>query len=98
MPNTKNKVAMDLEDATAADAIARLRRIEGQVGGIIRMIESGRGCREVVQQVSASSKALDQVGLKLLVSGLRFCALDEKGARAAGYTEEELEKLFLRLA
>lgn len=98
MSDVKGKPVMKLEEVTAADALTRLRRIEGQVGGIIRMIESGRGCRDVVEQVSAVSKALEQVGFKILASGLRFCASDEKGARKAGYSEEELEKLFLRLA
>lgn len=53
---------MQLDESTLTDALARLRRVEGQVGGIIRMIESGRECREVVQQISAASRALDQTG------------------------------------
>lgn len=80
------------------DAIARLRRIEGQVGGIIRMVESGRGCRDVVRQIAAASKALDQVGFKLVASGMRSCLADEKAARRAGYSEQEMEKLFMSLA
>ena len=76
----------------------RSRRIEGQVGGLIRMVESGRECRDVVRQVSAASRALDQVGFKILACGLRACARDEQAAQRAGYTEEELEKLFLQLA
>jgi DNA-binding FrmR family transcriptional regulator len=81
--------------AIVEDVVARLRRVEGQVGGIIRMIESGRECRDVVRQISAASKALEQAGFKILASGLRQCLRDEAAARAAGYTEE---KLFLQLA
>lgn len=89
---------MQLEERTASDAIARLRRIEGQVGGIVRMIESGRECRDTVQQISAASRALDQVGFKLLACGLRRCMSDPEAAERAGYSEQELERLFLKLA
>ena len=43
---------MQLEERVVDDVLARLRRIEGQVGGLIRMVESGRECREVVRQVN----------------------------------------------
>ena len=59
---------MQLDEPTTADVLARLRRIQGQVGGIIRMVEAGRGCREVVQQISAAGRALDQTGFKILAS------------------------------
>jgi DNA-binding FrmR family transcriptional regulator len=84
--------------ALTADALARLRRIEGQVAGIARMIESGRECRDVVTQISAASKGLEQIGFRLLASGMRFCVEDESGAAEAGYSIEELERLFLKLA
>ncbi len=89
---------MHLEEATVADIIPRLRRIEGQVGGITRMIEADRECRDVIQQIAAASKALDRVAYKLLASHLRSCLLDEETAAASGYTPEELEKLFMTLA
>jgi DNA-binding FrmR family transcriptional regulator len=86
---------MEYETGTVTDAVARLRRIEGQVAGIIRMIEAQRECRDVVTQISAASKALDQVGFKLVASSLRRC-LSTDGAD--GYSETELERLFLKLA
>lgn len=89
---------MQLEAAVLEDAIVRLQRIEGQVGGIIRMIEAGRECRDVVRQVAAASKALDQVGFKLVASGLRACLADERAAKRAGYSEQEMEKLLMSLA
>ena len=89
---------MNMEQKTVEDALARLRRIEGQVAGIIRMVESGRECRDVVRQVAAASKALDQVGFKMIASGLRTCIRDEKATKRSGYTEDEMEKLFLTLA
>jgi DNA-binding FrmR family transcriptional regulator len=88
---------MQLDEETTANVLARLRRIEGQIGGILRMVESGRGCREVVQQISAAGRALDQTGFKILASGLRQCLEDEQAAEQAGYGQAELEKLFLQL-
>jgi DNA-binding FrmR family transcriptional regulator len=88
---------MQLDEGTTADVLARLRRIQGQVGGIIRMVEAGRGCREVVQQISAAGRALDQTGFKILASGLRHCLQDEQAAEQAGYNQDDLEKLFLQL-
>jgi DNA-binding FrmR family transcriptional regulator len=79
---------MQLDEGTTADVLARLRRIQGQVGGIIRM---------VVQQISAAGRALDQTGFKILASGLRQCVQDEQAAEQAGYSQGELEKLFLQL-
>jgi DNA-binding FrmR family transcriptional regulator len=89
---------MLLPDETRDDALKRLRRIEGQVAGIARMIESERPCADVVTQISAASRALDQVGFKLLATGMRYCAADEQAAADAGYRAEEIEKLFLKLA
>jgi DNA-binding FrmR family transcriptional regulator len=88
---------MQLDEGTTSDILARLRRIQGQVGGIIRMVESGRQCHEVVQQISAAGRALDQTGFKILASGLRQCVQDEQAAEQAGYSQAELEKLFLQL-
>ncbi|MDQ3352669.1 MAG: metal-sensitive transcriptional regulator, partial [Actinomycetota bacterium] len=54
----------------------RLRRIDGQVRGIQQMLVDGRECRDVVTQISAASKALDQAGFKLVASGLTYCLND----------------------
>jgi len=80
-----------------ADARRRLRRIQGQVVGILAMIEEGRSCRDVIQQIAAASRALDRAGLKLLVSQLQYCLEDEEAARAEGYDPAEVERLFLML-
>ena len=88
---------MQLDETTTVNVLARLRRIQGQVGGIIRMVESDRQCREVVQQISAAGRALDQTGLKILAYGLRHCLQDEQAAEQAGDSQAELEELFLQL-
>lgn len=78
----------------------RLRRAQGQLGGVISMIEQGRGCKDVVTQLAAASKALDRAGFAIIASGLRNCmdSADGPGGRPGALTAEELEKLFLSLA
>jgi DNA-binding FrmR family transcriptional regulator len=89
---------MQLEDKVLDDVVDRLRKVEGQVAGIIRMIESERECAEVVTQMSAASKALERAGFRLLASGMRRCLADPKGAARDGYDEEVMERLFMKLA
>ena len=89
---------MELPDATTTDLVRRLARIEGQVRGLQAMIKEGRECREIVAQLSAAGKALDQVGFKLLATGMATCMSDPKRAAAQGFDPDEVEKLFLKLA
>ena len=56
------------------DSIKRLRRVEGQVRGVQQMLADGRDCRDVVTQISAASKALDQAGFVLVAAGLTWCS------------------------
>jgi len=88
---------MDVDTSQLADALARLKRVQGQVGGIIRMIEEGRDCSEVVTQLAAASRALDRAGFKIIATGMRQCMIeDDAGTRQLN--EAELERLFLSLA
>ncbi|MGE5288597.1 MAG: metal-sensitive transcriptional regulator [Micromonosporaceae bacterium] len=57
------------------DHLARLARIEGQVRGVTRMVEDDRYCIDVLTQVSAISRALQEVALGLLDDHLRHCVL-----------------------
>ncbi|MFZ1854132.1 MAG: metal-sensitive transcriptional regulator [Candidatus Nanopelagicales bacterium] len=66
--------------------LKRLRRIEGQIRGIERMVESDTYCIDVLTQVSAASKALDALALGLLDEHLRHCVVQ---AVAAGGTEAD---------
>lgn len=88
---------MQVEGDALDDVVGRLRKVEGQIGGIIRMIESGRDCADVVTQVSAASKALDRAGYRLLASGLRQCIADRDGSAENRKEEEIFERLFLKL-
>lgn len=85
------------EDALAA-VLNRLRRAQGQLAGVVSMIEQGRDCRDVVTQLAAVSRALDRAGFKIVATGLRECASGDKVEGATPMTEDELEKLFLALA
>ena len=82
-----------------AEVLNRLRRAQGQLAGVIAMVEDGRECRDVVIQLAAVSKALDRAGFKMVATGLRECAAGD-GTTTDGtcITEAELEKLFLALA
>ena len=87
---------MHLEDEAIKIAVNRLRRAEGQIAGVIRMLEAGRDCEDVVTQLAAVSRALDKAGFSIVASGLRQC-LSPDNADAVVDTAK-LEKLFLSLA
>ena len=88
---------MEIDESAAHDVVKRLRRAEGQIRGIIAMLESGRDCADVVTQLAAVSKALDRAGFKLVASGLQQCIHDAAGTGEAVDTAQ-LERLFLSLA
>lgn len=86
-----------LHDPEAQRKIAnRLRRAHGQLAAVIKAVESDAHCRDVVQQLSAVSKALDRAGFLVISTALRECLADPN---ASGTDQaEELEKLFLSLS
>lgn len=88
---------MKVEEEAATAVLNRLRRAQGQLAGVISMIEAGRDCKDVVTQLAAASRALDRVGFKIVASGMRQC-LAESGKGTPPMSEQELEKLFLALA
>ena len=85
-------------EETIAQVLNRLRRAQGQLGGVIAMIEQGRDCKDVVTQLAAVSRALDRAGFKIVATGLRECLTRESADGAEPMSEAELEKLFLALA
>ncbi len=78
--------------AKGPDHLERLAKIEGQVRGISRMIEQDRYCIDVLTQIGAVTKALQQVGLHLLDEHTRHCVLD-----AAGQGGDVAEQRFTEL-
>ncbi|GGU59934.1 hypothetical protein GCM10010211_26190 [Streptomyces albospinus] len=89
---------MKVEEEAMSAVLNRLRRAQGQLTGVIAMIEAGRDCKDVVTQLAAVSRALDRAGFKIVASGMRQCLSAEQQSDAAPMTEAELEKLFLALA
>ncbi|GAA3514431.1 metal-sensitive transcriptional regulator [Georgenia daeguensis] len=75
--------------ATKDDHLKRLRRIEGQVRGIARMVDEDKYCIDILTQVSAVNRALQSVALGLLDEHMGHCLVD--AARAGG--EEQESKL-----
>ncbi|MCC6494900.1 MAG: metal-sensitive transcriptional regulator [Propionibacteriaceae bacterium] len=76
--------------------LLRLKRAQGQIGGIIRMIEAGRECADIVTQMAAVSKALDRVGFAVIAAGLKQCLTEDPSSERTDTSS--LEKLFLSLA
>lgn len=77
----------------------RLRRAQGQLGAVVRMLEEGRGCEDVVTQLAAVGRAVDRAGFAVIAAGMRECLLAPGAADgAADLDVRRLEKLFLSLA
>jgi len=90
---------VNIDGDEVGDVLRRLRRAQGQIGGVIRMIEDGRECRDVLTQLAAAARALDRAGFKIIASGLCRCVLDEQSDPGqAAADREQLERLFLSFA
>lgn len=88
---------MNVDRDQLSEVVKRLNRVQGQLGGVVRMIEEGRDCAEVVTQLAAASKALDRAGFKIIATGMKQC-LEQDDQDARRLDEVALEKLFLSLA
>ena len=64
---------MELDTAGMTPVINRIKRAQGQLAGVLRLIEEGRECEDVVTQLAAVSKALDRAGFAIVASGLQQC-------------------------
>ncbi|AXH97111.1 transcriptional regulator [Ornithinimicrobium avium] len=87
-------ITLDSEDM--APVVNRLRRAQGQIGGVIRLIEEGRDCKDVVTQLAAVNRALDRAGFAIVSSGMRECLSSSEGMTAED--QAAMEKLFMTLA
>jgi len=95
LPRAEEDRLMKIDDQATGPVLTRLRRAQGQLAGVIAMIENGRDCADVVTQLAAVSRALDRAGFKIVASGMRQCLT---GDGDSPMTEEQMEKLFLSLA
>ncbi|GAB3201569.1 metal-sensitive transcriptional regulator [Nocardioides hungaricus] len=87
---------MDLDPAEMTPVINRIKRAQGQLAGVLRLLEEGQDCEKVVTQLAAVSKALDKAGFAIVASGLQHCLASEEGLD--GLDAKKLERLFLSLA
>ena len=85
---------MDLNPDDMTPVVNRLKRAQGQLAAVTRMIEEGKDCKAVVTQLSAVSKALDRAGFAIIASGMEQCMISPE----KDLDRKELEKLFLTLA
>jgi DNA-binding FrmR family transcriptional regulator len=89
---------MRFPDEVAASLRNRLRRAEGQVRAVTKMLDEGRDCRDVVTQLSAAQRALDAAGFHLMSAAMSHCMEHPEETAAAGMDMAELERMFMKLA
>ncbi len=87
---------MELDPASMTPVINRIKRAQGQLAGVLRLLEEGRECEDVVTQLAAVSKALDRAGFAIIATGLQQCLAAEGGVDDMDV--KKMEKLFLSLA
>lgn len=88
---------MHLSADETADLLRRLRRAEGQLRGLQRMIEEGRECREVATQFAAASRAVRGAGHHYLSRTMSRCLADPDAAALEGYDPSLIERFFVSL-
>lgn len=79
------------------DIKKRLRRIEGQIGGVLRMMDEQKSCKEVVAQLSAVRNASDKAIAQIVAENLQRCLLEEQAAgRDTGKMVKEAVELLVK--
>ncbi len=77
--------------------LARLRRVEGQIRGIQRMLEEDRVCEDIVTQVMAARTALDQVSVLILDHHVQRCVCSDQSAEDAMRAMQAALRMWMRL-
>ena len=86
---------MQLEADTLTSVTNRLKRAQGQLSGVLRMLEEERDCADVVTQLAAVSRALDKAGFAISAAGLEQCIMAGEDGQL---DRAKLERVFLSLA
>lgn len=86
---------MEVDVETLGPVLNRLKRAQGQLGGVLRMLEEGRDCADIVTQLAAVSRALDKAGFALISAGLEQCI---RAGDEGELDREKLERVFMALA
>ncbi len=94
--DTKQKADDDLKQEVQS-LLARLRRIEGQIRGIQRMLEEDRVCEDIVTQLMAARSSLDQVGVRLLEHHVERCLCDDAAPEQAARNMQQALKMWMRM-
>ena len=95
MVSGEEVMTVEMKPELVGDALTRLRRAHGQLGGVIAMIESGEDCVAVLTQLAAVSPRARPGRVRLVASGLRHCQTMRERGEEPPMSEEEWEKLFL---
>ena len=78
-----------------AQVVNRIKRAQGQLAGVLRMLEEGRDLQEIVNQLKAVSRALDRAGFAIIAAELRDAA---RRGEVSDDDLDQLERFFLSLA
>ena len=92
----RREQVMDLEPTEIKAIITRMKRANGHLASVIRMMEEGSSCEDVLTQLAAVNKALSRAGYAIVATGLQHCLEDGDGLE--GVDVKKMEKLFLALA
>ncbi|MDO9497551.1 MAG: metal-sensitive transcriptional regulator [Nocardioides sp.] len=87
---------MELEPAEIKAIITRMKRANGHLASVIRMMEEGSDCESILTQLAAVNKAISRSGYALVANGLQSCL--ESGDGIDSVDVKKMEKLFLALA
>lgn len=97
-PDERNALAVD--EAIKASNLRRLRRIEGQVRGLHKMVDEGRYCADIVTQIASVQEALRGVARQLMRNHLKHCAsaaIRQGPAQADAMYDELLDLVYRHL-
>lgn len=86
---------MQVDPNTVGPVINRLKRAQGQLTGVLRMLDEERDCADIVTQLAAVSRALDRAGFALIAAGLEQCI---RAGDDGTIDRDKLEKVFMSLA
>lgn len=89
----KGRKALAVDPGIKTSNLKRLRRIEGQVRGLQRLVEEERYCADILVQISSVQEALRSVGRALMKNHLRHCAAEAIRDTAPGRAEAMYEEL-----
>lgn len=92
MPTKRRSEYVLSDQGEVHEIIKRVKRAHGQLGGITRMLEEGRGCDEIITQMAAVTKAVNTAAFSLISANLKQCVQENRKDSKA--ITSQLQKLF----